>query len=122
MTDDDNENILCVKNLPNIDDILSYINSFISCQQKANSSIFKYYFIIDAVSKISKFLKNNSIKIAINVKKLYEMFVKAIKKRIKIQIFYSDSVEFIDDDMNILKNIFANIGKNNVIMFEAQAA
>ena len=51
------------------------------------------------------------------------MFVKAIKKRISNQIFYATDVESIsDEDGTSLKNIFANIGKNNVIMFDSAAA
>jgi hypothetical protein len=122
-SDEDSENVICSKSLPTIDDILSYINSFISFQQKSNKNILKYYFIIDAFSKLAKFFKNSAFKFAIDIKKLYSIFVKAIKKRISNQIFYTDNVESINDDDNAsLKNIFANIGKNNVIMFNAVQA
>ena len=122
-SDEETDNVVFAKSLPTIDDILSYINSFISFQQKSNKNILKYYFIIDAVSKLSKFLKNSAFKFAIDIKKLYSIFIKAIKKRISNQIFYVDNVESINDDDNAsLKNIVANIGKNNVIMFDAARA
>lgn len=121
-SDEDSENVICANSLPTVDDILSYINSFISYYQKTNKNILKYYFIIDAFSKLSKFLKNSIFKFAIDIKKLYSMFVKAIKKRINNQIFYADSVESIEDDIISLKNILANVGKNNVIMFNTTQA
>ena len=117
ISDTENENVIVSNNLPSIDDIISYINSFISYQKNTNKNILKYYFIIDAFSKLSKALKNSLFNFAINVKKLYSLFVKAIKKRIKNQIFYTDSVESLEDDFKQIQNIFEAIGKNNVIMF-----
>ena len=116
---DEDENIIFVDQLPTVDDILSYINSFISYYKNSKKNILKYYFIIDAFAKLSKMFKNSIVKFAIDIKKLYELFVKAIQKRISNQMFYVDSVESIEDTAHILKNICENIGENNVIMFNA---
>lgn len=118
-----NENVIvCVGKLPTVNDIVAYINSFISCQKKSRKNILKYYFIIDAFAKMNRLLKRGVFQIAIDLKKLYSRFIKAIQKRVSDQIFYFDNVESLSDDEKSLKNIFANIGKNNVIMFDLQAA
>lgn len=118
-----NENVIvCVGKLPTVNDIVAYINSFISCQKKSKKNILKYYFIIDAFAKMNRLLKRGVFQIAIDLKKLYSRFIKAIQKRVSDQIFYFDNVESLSDDEKSLKNIFANIGKNNVIMFDLQAA
>ena len=62
-SDEETDNVVFAKSLPTIDDILSYINSFISFQQKSNKNILKYYFIIDAFSKLAKFFKNSTFKL-----------------------------------------------------------
>lgn len=117
-----NENVIvCVGKLPTVNDIVAYINSFISCQKKSRKNILKYYFIIDAFAKMNRLLKRGVFQIAIDLKKLYSRFIKAIQKRVSDQIFYFDNVESLSDDEKSLKNIFANIGKNNVIMFDLQA-
>lgn len=107
--------------LPTVSDIVAFINSFISTQKKSKKNILKYYFIIDAFAKLTKLLKRGVFSIAIDLKKLYSRFLKAIQKRISDQPFYLDNVETLSDDIKSLKNIFANIGKNNVIMFDQLA-
>jgi hypothetical protein len=104
--------------LPTVSDIVAYINSFISSQKKSKKNILKYYFIIDAFAKLTKLLKRGVFNIAIDLKKLYSRFVKAIQKRISDQNFYLDDVETLND--KALANVFANIGQNNVIMFNLQ--
>lgn len=106
--------------LPTVSDIVAYINSFISTQKKTKKNILKYYFIIDAFAKLTKLLKRGVFSIAIDLKKLYSRFVKAIQKRISDQNFYLDDVETLND--KALANVFANIGQNNVIMFNLQQA
>lgn len=108
--------------LPTVSDIVEYINSFISSQKRSKKNILKYYFIIDAFVKLTKLLKCGAFNIAIDLKKLYSRFVKAIQKRINDQMFYLDNVETLSDDIKALKNVFANIGKDNVIMFDLQQA
>lgn len=114
------DNVIVADHLPTVDDILSYINSFISYHKKSKKNILKYYFIIDAFAKLAKLFKDSTITFAINIKKLYELFVKAIQKRINNQMFYIDSVESIEDTaIQVLNTIKENIGKDNVIMFNA---
>lgn len=104
--------------LPTVSDIVGFINSFISTQKKTKKNILKYYFIIDAFAKLTKLLKRGVFNIAVDLKKLYSRFVKAIQKRINDQMFYMDNVETLN--VQALANVFANIGQNNVIMFDSQ--
>lgn len=117
ITDENNEQVIMINGMPSTDDILSYINSFISCQKKSKQNIFKYYFVIDSATKLAKTIRTGFVKFGVNIRKLYARFVKAIQKRISNQIFYIDDVESINDDVKSILNIFSNIGKSNVIIF-----
>ena len=121
--DEQTENVIVYTGkLPTVSDIVAYINSFISSQKKSKKNILKYYFIIDAFAKLTKLLKRGAFQLAIDLKKLYSRFVKAIQKRISDQCFYLDNVETLSSDAKALENVFANIGQNNVIMFNLQQA
>lgn len=100
---------------PTKDDIINFLNSFInSIQKESKSQILSFYFIDEKFDPQPIYLNNEQI--VFDYAKTLNRIKSALKFRIKTSDFYSISCKIVSQDE--VRNISANIGKSNSILFE----
>ena len=100
---------------PTKDDIINFLNSFInSIQKESKSQILSFYFIDEKFDPQPIYLNNEQI--VFDYGKTLKRIKSALKFRIKTSDFYSISCKIVSQDE--VRNISANIGKSNSILFE----
>ena len=99
---------------PTKDDIINFLNSFINSIQKENKNqILSFYFIDEKFDPWPIYLNNEQI--IFYYAKTLKRIKSALKFRIKTSDFYSISCKIVSQDE--VRNISANIGKSNSILF-----
>lgn len=100
---------------PTKDDIINFLNSFInSIQKESKSQILSFYFIDEKFNPQPIYLDNEQV--VFDYAKTLKRIKSALKFRIKTSNFYSISCKIVSQDE--VRNISANIGKSNSILFE----
>jgi hypothetical protein len=110
-----NQDNVFVGEYPTKDDIINFLNSFInSIQKESNGQILSFYFIDEKFNPCPIYLNNEQI--VFDYGKTLKRLKSALKFRIKTSDFYSISCKIVSQDE--VRNISANIGKSNSILFD----
>lgn len=109
-----NQDNVFVGHYPTKNDIIYFLNSFVNSIQKENDNqILSFYFIDSKFDPQPIYLDNE--KIEFDYSKTLNKLKSALKFRIKTSDFYSISCKIVSQDE--VRNISANIGLNNSILF-----